>query len=281
MKKLIAIVLVLLAFSGFAANATDLFPDIKGWTMHEEERVYNSSDLWEIINGAAEGFISYGFVDLHMAEYSNGEQIVRVELYNQGSSENAYGMYTSERMPDYPGIEIGAQGYKSGGIINFFSGPYYVKIMTVGLSNVSEETIFSIAEQVDLNLGQSHEMPAIIALFPKEGMETLSDSYVSSSFMGYGFLRSAFTARYDAGGTKFQLFVISTTPAEAQIMIDRYKALLKEDKVEEKGGMTVFNDMFNGKVFISGKGGYLVGVLNTDNEEVAGNYINLVLQKLQ
>jgi len=278
-KSLISVVTALLFFMP-VSFAAELFPVIDGWEISVEERVYNASDLWEIINGAAEGFINYGFADLHMAEYSRGDMIVRVELYDQGSPENAYGMYSSERMPDYPLADIGAQGYKSDGIVNFFTGPYYVKIMTVGLTEVSEDQIMAIAGRVDGQLGFPDEMPDVLGLFPSEGMEALSDTYATSSFMGYGFLHSAYTARYNSGGEAFQLFIIKSTAEEVSGMVDKYTAFLKEDKVQDKGTYKIFNDTYNGKVFISVRDGYMIGVLDTDNEQVAVGYINAVLQEL-
>lgn len=280
MKNTLLTVVASLLFYFPAAVAAELFPVVEGWEMKVEERIYNSSDLWEIINGAAEGFINYGFVDLRMAEYSKGDMIVRVELYNQGTPENAYGMYTSERMPDYPPVEIGSQGYKSEGIVNFFAGPYYIKIMTVGLAEVTEDQILDIAGRVDGHLGLEHKMPEVLGLFPEEGMEEMSDTYATSSFMGYGFLHSAYTARYNSNGESFQLFIIKSTPEEVAGMIEKYTAFLKEDKVQDKDTYKIFDDTYNGKVFISVAEGYLVGILNTDNEQVAARFLNTVLQKL-
>lgn len=280
MKNSLISVVTALVFFVPASFAAELFPVVEGWEIKVEERVYNASDLWEIINGAAEGFINYGFVDLHMAEYSRGDMIVRVELYNQGSPENAYGMYSSERMPDYPLVDIGAQGYKSDGIVNFFAGPYYIKIMTMGLTEVSENQLMSIAGRVDGQLGFPDEMPDVLDLFPSEGMEALSDTYATSSFMGYGFLHSAYTARYSSGGESFQLFIIKSTAQEVAGMVDKYTAFLKEDKVQDMGAYKIFNDTYNGKVFISVWDGYMIGIIDTDNEQVAVRFINAVLQKL-
>ncbi|MBN2482195.1 MAG: hypothetical protein JXB19_10665 [Bacteroidales bacterium] len=255
------------------------FPEVDGWTMDEYERIYHSGDLWELINGAAEGFLNYGFESLHLAEYTRNDEIIRVEIYSQGSTENAYGMYSAERMPDYRQVKIGAQGYSSEGIVNFFTGPYYVKIMAVGLANVEESKIFEMAVLVDKHLDQPSRMPAVLSLLPEEGREYLSDQYIATNFMGYGFLHSAFTARYNKNGS-FQLFIIRSSTEEIRKMLDLYKEMLTEERVHQKDDLYILNDTYNGTVFLAEKDEYLIGILDTEEEHTAVEYINAVIARL-
>ena len=49
------------------------FPEIPGWKLNVNEHVYNAGDLWELINGAADIFLSYYFEDLLIGEYTQKE----------------------------------------------------------------------------------------------------------------------------------------------------------------------------------------------------------------
>ncbi|MBN1790055.1 MAG: hypothetical protein JW830_06140 [Bacteroidales bacterium] len=262
----------------FAAD-TGLFPEITGWKVHEDEKVYTSGDLWELINGAADIFLSYYFQDLHIAEYTKKDLIIRVELYRHNSLANTYGIYTAERMPDYPQVPVGSQGYKSQGVVNFMTGNYYVKIMSAGAKEVDENTLALVAEKVDAQLAQPKGLPDEIKLLPAEGMVSLSDSYIAQNFLGYSFFRSAFSARYGNQG-EIQLFLIRLTPEEIQKMLDQYKALVKEDKIQQKEGYYVIQDPYNGTVFLMQKAGSLVGVLNTNDEETALGYLKEVSERI-
>jgi hypothetical protein len=262
----------------FAAD-TGLFPEITGWKVHEDEKVYTSGDLWELINGAADIFLSYYFQDLHIAEYTKKDLIIRVELYRHSSLANTYGIYTAERMPDYPQVPVGSQGYKSQGVVNFMTGNYYVKIMSAGVKEVDENTLALVAEKVDAQLAQPKGLPEEIKLLPAEGMVSLSDSYIAQNFLGYSFFRSAFSARYGNQG-EIQLFIIRLTPEEIQKMLDQYKALVKEDKIQQKEGYYVIQDPYNGTVFLMQKAGSLVGVLNTNDEETALGYLKEVSESI-
>src|SRR5512145_3220618 len=101
MKKYLLVCAFVYAFS--FTNATDarLFPDLPGWKKKLVETVYTPGNLWELINGAADIFLSYNFQDLQMAEYENKDEMIRVEIYRHKTGNDTYGIYSAERMPDY------------------------------------------------------------------------------------------------------------------------------------------------------------------------------------
>jgi hypothetical protein len=279
MKRTLVLSLICLALLPRNAGASNLFPEIPGWKLQEDNRVYNSNDLWELIDGAADIFLSYGFIDLHIAEYINKDQIIRVELYRHSSTDNTYGIYSAERMPDYPQVKIGSQGYKSQGVLNFLAGNYYVKIMSAGQKEAEESIIAQVAVKVDKILAQTPGLPEVLHLFPEEGKENLSDAYIAQNFLGYSFFNSAFTTRYK-NETEFQLFIIRARPEEIQHMLDEYMKVLKENKSQKKDNLWIVNDPFNGTIFLEVKGNYLIGVINTENEAKAADYITRIIQKL-
>lgn len=267
-----------MTFSSAVAES-NLFPEVAGWKMDEYERVYYSGDLWELINGAAEGFLNYGFENLHLAEYIREDRIIRVEIYMHSSPENAYGMYAAERMPDYQQVKIGAQGYSSEDILNFFTGPFYVKIMTVGIAEVNDNEILELALLVDEHLDQSPQMPAVLSLLPEEGREYLSDQYIATNFLGYGFLHSAYTARYNRNGG-FQLFIIKSSNVVIREMLDRYMEMLTEDNIHKEDDLYVFDDRYHGTVFLVQQEEYLIGVTDSVDRQTAVDYIREVVSRL-
>ena len=215
------------------AGESNLFPEVPGWKMKQEQRVYNSGDLWELIDGAADIFLSYYFEDLHIAEYTNKDQIIRVELYKHKTIEDTYGIYTAERMPDYPQVSIGSQGYKSQGVLNFMAGNYYVKVMSAGVIEADENTIAMVAQKVNEKLAQRRHARSS-QLFPEEGKVYLSDTYIAQNFLGYSFFRMPFQPGM-INQSEFQLFVIRLTPEEITKMLGQYLVMMKEDKVQQVG----------------------------------------------
>jgi hypothetical protein len=277
-KKTSLLITFIVAFTFIKAADLKLFPEIPGWKKNQVEKVYTSDDLWELINGAADIFLSYYFEDLNIAEYENGDEMIRVELYRHKTLSDTYGIYSCERMPDYPQVSMGAQGYKSQGVLNFFAGNFYVKIMSAGVKESNEQTITMVAEKISGSLNQSAEMPKTLALFPEDGKIDLSDSYIAQNFMGYSFLHNAYVMKYDKL-SGFQMFIIDL-PDKVQIMTEQYIELVKKENVTEDNGILIINDQYNGRVFMKVYKGYLIGVINSENDVLVKEYIDKIIQKL-
>jgi hypothetical protein len=272
-KRITLLAAIMILFVSVSAADGRLFPEMPGWKMKVSDNVYNSGDLWELIDGAADIFLSYYFEDLHSAEYTRKDQMIRVELYRHKTPNDTYGIYTAERMPDYTQVSVGTQGYKSQGVLNFLAGDYYVKVMSAGVTEADEQTIATIAEKVNATLSQPVGLPRELKYFPQEGQIPLSDSYIAQNFLGYSFFNHAFTVKYDKPAD-FQLFIIKLTPEDIQKMLDQYIQMIKEDKVQKKDGFYIVTDLFNGTVYLKQGKDYLIGVMNSNNEEVATNYIS-------
>lgn len=256
------------------------FPEIPGWKLNVNEHVYNAGDLWELINGAADIFLSYYFEDLLIGEYTQKDKMIRVELYRHKTIEDAYGIYTAERMPDYPQVPVGSQGYKSQGVLNFLAGNYYVKIMSAGIEEADEASIVNIAEMVEKAMAQPKSLPELVSVFPDEGKVFLSDTYIAQNFMGYSFFHHAFTARYKEP-LPHQLFIIRLPDEEINSMAEQYSALVKESNVNIKDNLVVVNDPFNGTVYLKKGSGFLIGVMNLTDETIARNAIERVYTTLK
>ncbi len=278
MIKKTGLTLVILVSGSLLLAAEDLFPEIRGWKLSVDNVIYTSDNLWELIDGAAELYLAYDFQDLHLATYSGPKgREVRVELYRHSTPKDTYGIYTAERMPDYSFIEMGVQGYTGPGILHFFTGHYYIKVLSAGSADVDEATLKDIAGRVSSGLGQPGSWPAEVGLFPSAGKAFMSDAYFASNFMGYSFFHSAYTARYEAGGG-FTLFIMHGKAGEAENMLAKYREQVKENNVEQKDGMLVVKDPFNGTVYLSVKGDYLMGAMNAGNEEVAVEYVRKTME---
>ena len=85
--------------------------EVEGWKWDGKEIKYNSKTLFDYIDGAAELFLAYGFQNLTARRYEKSNQPpITIELYEMGSSEDAYGVFSFERQDevrrDRPGIGV-------------------------------------------------------------------------------------------------------------------------------------------------------------------------------
>jgi hypothetical protein len=258
-----------------------LFPRIKGWEATIDKTVYGKLNLWEYINGAADLYLTYDFENLYMAEYLNNKgQSVKVEIYKHSSPVNAFGIYTAERMIDYRFIDVGLQGYIEPDALNFITGEYYVKMMSTGVPGIEEATLLTMAWEIDSKLDRDKKMPDVINLFPAEGKISNSEKYIARDFLGYSFFHSAFTADYNAG-EEFKLFIIKLeNESSAEAMIESYTNLINDDKITRTDDIYIISDFFNGTVILSIKYNFIIGTINTENKDLAVNYLDKTKAKI-
>ncbi len=253
--------------------SSDLFPQINGWKLTPFERVYVPSDLWDLIDGAADSYLSYDFMDLHLADYKNDAGInIRVELYRHNTFDNTFGIYTTERSPDYHFIDIGSQGYLEEGALNFLCGFYYIKITTNSQGGDAQEAMVEIAKNIQQQLQQDPNWPDIFQIFPP-GRIQYSEHYIAENFMGFEFLHSAFTADYTKVGVDFRIFVIRTDKqVEVREMLSKYLKFTKQD-LEVKDGSFLVKDPYNGDINVILKGNTMAGVVDCDDQKIVEEYL--------
>ena len=146
---------------------TFVFPEMSGWKQDGKPAVFSPRTLYEYINGAANLFLTYEFQDLNVAEYKGeGKAAVTVEVYRHSDSTQAFGIYSQERLSDARFLDIGAQGYQEPNVLNFLTGPYYVKINGFSTGAEDDRTMLAFGRKIEGILGGKSALPKILSSFP-------------------------------------------------------------------------------------------------------------------
>ena len=270
---------LLLFFPLFTNSASAMFPEFKEWKLNAGDKVYVPDNLWDIINGAADAYLSYNFQKLYTAEYSNeNDKLIRVYIFEHGSPVSAFGIYSQERSTDYEFTEIGTQGFRSAESFYFITGPYYVQL-TCSDPEIGDD-MEQLAALINKNLNQKSSLPSELDLFPDKGKVRYSEKYISSSFLGHNFLHSAFVASYSAEEENFQIFIIS--PGDEQQtdrILSEYLDFVKLPKDKRGDTEYLIEDPYNGEILLFKKGKYLCGISGA-GKKTGENYLNLLKEKI-
>lgn len=263
------------------------FPVIADWIIAEEIQTFDPETLFEYINGAADLFLIYDFQEVKVATYfgeSNNGEIpeIDVEVYDQKSSVNAYGMYSQERpsKPDFAGI--GSQAYKEGSILNFISGKYYVKIDSHDNSEKTRQAITLIAQKLAKNLCDNPVLPELLGVFPENEKIASSDMYISKDFLGHRFLTDVYRTDYQGANKKYSLFLITKENSEdCMEIVKKYHDFCKKpiNKIEE--GEYKLSDRYNGEILINWGGKYVWGILSKEKMTKASDKIKYLEENLK
>lgn len=268
--SLIAASLLVLTFSRTFAQESS-FPSVPGWTVSLESRVYDANDLWDIIDGAADLYLEYAFIDLHLARYKTPDgREVKVECYRHRDAENAFGIYAAERSPEYHFIRIGAQGYQQTSVLNFVDGEFYLKLSSYQSDSASVHDLQTIARALESHVKRDAVLPSMLGLFPTEGKLDNSEQFIAQNFLGYGFLRSVYTASYASGSVGIKAFImVKHSPEEADTTLSAYLSKVPKEAMASAGALRFdIQDPNNGPISIARQGRYLFGTLNCADASV-------------
>lgn len=266
------------------ANALGFsFPEISGWRQSNEIQIFTPKTLFEYINGAADLYIMYDFQELKVAEYKNERKAsVIVDVYRHKTPTLAFGIYSQERLANANFLDVGAQGYIEKNILNFFTGPYYVKINSYNTGAEDREILVTFAKKVSESLGEKGLLPSILSAFPRDGKKKNSEKFINKNFLGYSFLHSAFTADYELSGNKFKLFVIEGVDRnDCNEMIQKYLQQTKSPEKKVTESRYAIADPYHGEVELHWQGRYIWGILSLNDPSLRSKYMELFEKGLQ
>jgi hypothetical protein len=264
-----------------------LLPEAGGWSLDGEPRFFTADNLWEFINGAAEGYLLYGFEEVITSDFANEDsgQSAVIDIYRMQDPVHAFGMYCQERNPDYEFLEIGGGGYLTGTALNFWQGPYYIKMTVFEESDELKAELQNLASAVSSKVGHPSTEPDEVNLFPTENQKPYTIQFLPRDVLGQSYLSNAFEAQYEADGQEYKIVVaMMGGPEAAKEGLAKYREFLSRAETADLEGLGdegfVGEDSFYGKVLAVSAGENIVVVLGPPTEELGKSVLEQVLGNL-
>jgi hypothetical protein len=237
-----------------AAPACSLVP---GWTAQGALRNYAQDNLFEYMDGNAEGYLLYGFQTMQGVTCQQGGTTLVIDISDFGDADSSYGMFSANRDPGQPTIKLGMGGQIVPRRAIFVKGKYYLEIAAN-----PEGDFTAILRQwtaaLDKTVEGSTEPPAALAWFPTEKLQGLR--LVPESVLGIRLLKRGYVGQYDVG----KAFVVEEeSPAAAAATMEKLRVRFP-GTVAAKLGDEAFlaTDQYLGRLYIFRKGRYVAGYGN-------------------
>ena len=166
---------------GRMARATSLPSTIEGWKWDGKELQYDSRSLFDYIDGAGELYLAYGFQNLTVRRFEEMNQPpLTLEVYDMGSAEGAYGVFSFERQD--PSVGVGQGSEFGGGLLRFWKGRYFVSVYAEGEGAAIESAIFQLGRQMAAAIPATGSEPQVVSLIPgkEAGLVETSVRYLKS-----------------------------------------------------------------------------------------------------
>jgi hypothetical protein len=269
--------------------------EFSNWARPKEPEYYDTDSLSGYINGAAEIFLQYGFVDLYVARYLlvSGEvkKEITLELYRMDSPEDAFGIFSLERTGEERiSRQIEGLNWVSETQINLVKGEFFVNI--VGFE-CEEKELELFAAFVSRRIKGDGKAFPLLSLLPTQRLIPASRKYIKGEtaasgesvilgqdFWGFKDKTRAVSARYRPSGS---VVVILDFAEEIEGLDEEVKELFEENFEE----VVMIDSMLQGKnssgdYFLFGhEGNKAVLVLGEPELEFAQLLLNEALKNAQ
>ena len=289
----ISIVLLVTSETIPATELKTLVPssrEFTDFTITHDVEYYTENNLWDYINGAAPGYLAYGFKEmatLQVKNLSTHSEVV-IDIYDMGNHLNAFGIYSVERVPDGRDLEFGVDSFQYDTTLCFWQDKYYVKLMSYDMKPETAQSLSSLATLITQKIPKKGEPPYLFSIFPAEGRLNKSERYIKCDVLGQSYLKDGYSVEYDNDNKHYKIFLIhNKDPLETKQNFQKYLVFIKtigqitdeKIKIGEQAFAGIHN--FYGRVLFARKGSYIIGVVNFDKKNSAQNSINLMLANLK
>jgi hypothetical protein len=260
-------VLVALAVALSCGGAPQEFLAIDGWTPQGEPATYDAAGLWELINGAADTFLSYGFEEVTVQNYGTGDVIASISVYDMGRPLNAFGIYRTEAPASEAALPIGTEAVVSPPYqCLLLKDRYYVKVEAYE-GEIDEVTGESLVTAIADALPGEKGLPPEFAALPTTGMVPGSSQYTREALFGLAELNQCVHAAYtDDAGNEYQAFVVLET---AEVTAEDYWMKLASlwQETELEGDPVLWREVpYSGFVGVIRSNGGIIGVADAVDE---------------
>jgi hypothetical protein len=243
------------------------FLAIAGWTPQGEPATYDAAGLWELINGAADTFLSYGFEEVTVQNYGTGDVIVSISVYDMGRRLNAFGIYRTEAPAGEAALPVGTEAVVSPPYqCLLLKDRYYVKVEAYE-GEIDQPTGESLVAAIADALPGEAALPPEFEALPTAGMVPGSSQYTREALFGLAELNECVHAAYtDDAGDEYQAFVVLET---AEVTAEDYWMKLASlwEEADLDGEPVLFREVpYSGFVGVVRPNDGIVGVAGAVDE---------------
>jgi len=149
------------------ADLSSLAPDSVDRWMEEagSDAVYDRETIFDYMNGAGEVYLSFSYREMFVRRYAGptGEELT-LEIYDMGSSSDAFGIFSRARQEDDIGIGQGSE-YRSG-YLNFWKGRFFITAYTYDENEDSRAALLALGRSIASAIPETGPPPEIVDCLP-------------------------------------------------------------------------------------------------------------------
>ena len=155
---------------------------MKDWTVEVKDKTFNRETIFKYINGGAELYLSFDFKQVFVREFTGpGRKKITLDIYDMGHSEEAFGIFSSEREDKTVGV--GQDSEYSHGLLRFWKDRYFISILAIGNDPGTREIILKLGNTVASAIPSTGQPPELLKYLPQEKLDKKRIRYFHSDIV--------------------------------------------------------------------------------------------------
>ncbi len=251
-------------------STADLLPEQVGAVVRSSEvRTFVGESLWEYINGGAETYHQYGFIEVATAYYKLDETEITADIYRFDQADHAFGLLSSIRPPGPLTVTLGAGGFSSETSIDFIKGEYLVRLTGYEPTDKTMTAIESLSRLLADKAPGTTDLPSSLTLFPQSNRIEGSERLLAKSFLGQVFLTEVYAVDYQLGKQSVTLFL---TDDAANAKLDQWLTEVGEetstvpDLTFDGTKFLVVENSYYGRIVAGARSDKLIGIIGYSDQ---------------
>ena len=242
---------LLAACAGMMRAAAPSCGLVPGWAQHGAPRSYGADNLFEYMDGNAEGYLLYGFVHMHGVSCEKAGVTFLIDVSEFADADSAFGMYSANRDLRQPETKIGMGGQIVPRRAIFAKGKYYVEI-AVNQEGDHTAALKEWTAALEAKTEGASDPPEALQWFPSAGRQSLR--LIPESVLGIRILQRGYVGEYDAG----KAFLVTDDSAAA--LMEKLRARFPDSRPVKIGDEAFqAEDQYLGRLCIFRKGKFIGG----------------------
>lgn len=257
--KHVLIVAIFLAGTGMASAQLPECGAVPGWQQQGPARSYGPGNLFDYMDGNAEGYLIYQFAGMKGITCKSGGDTIVIDISEMADPEFAYGIFSANRDPRQPIEKIGMGGQVLPRRALFAKGKYFVEL-AANPAKDHTAVLRALVALIEKRLEGRTTLPDAISWFPKEKLVPDSVRLVPESVLGLRMLKRGYVAQYEFG--KAFLVAEATPEAAAQLMVKLKERIGQAAPAAIADEAFTATDKYLNGMCVFRKGRYLGGFAN-------------------
>lgn len=250
---------LLLAVSLSLAAQTPDCSLVPGWGQQGPARTYVADNLFEYMDGNAEGYLIYHFVKMQGVTCQSAGNTIVFDVSEMEDPEAAYGIFAANRDPRIPTEKIGLASQIQPRRAVFCKDKYYVELAVNQEKDLSVP-LRAFVTAMEKRISGRTALPEAISWFPTDKLVPDSIRLVPESVLGLRLLKRGYIAQYEYG--KAFLVAESSPEAAAEVMTKLRARIGQTEPAKIADDAFQAADRYLGRLAFFRKGRYIGGFAN-------------------